>query len=76
MYGTHTPVWSFNAFSPSFTGGAAVAIGALAGSGPSLVVGAGTGGGSQVKILDPTTRTLIATFLGAPGAAAVAVASG
>jgi hypothetical protein len=76
-YGTHTPLWSFDAFAPGFTGGTAVAVGALAaGSGPSLVVGAGPGGGSQVKILDPSTRALIASFLGAPGSAAVAVASG
>jgi hypothetical protein len=76
-YGTHTPLWSFDAFAPGFTGGAAVAAGTLAGGpGPSLVVGAGAGGGSQVKILDPSTRALIATFLGAPGSAAVAVASG
>jgi hypothetical protein len=71
-YGQRSPLWSFDAFSPSFTGGAAVAGGSAA----SLVVGTGAGGGSQVKVLDPTTRTLIGTFLAAPGSAAVAVAAG
>jgi hypothetical protein len=74
-YGKRKPVWSFDAFSPTFTGGAAVAAG-VGGSAPSLVVGAGAGGGSQVKVLDPATHRLTATFLAAPGSAAVAVASG
>jgi trimeric autotransporter adhesin len=71
-YAHHTPLWSFDAFSPTFTGGAAVAGGPAA----SLVVGAGAGGGSQVKVLDPTNHTLTATFLAAPGSAPVAVAAG
>jgi FG-GAP-like repeat len=71
-YGQRSPLWSFDAFSPSFTGGATVAGGPAA----TVVVGAGTGGGSQVKVLDPTTQTLTGTFLAAPGSAAVAVASG
>jgi serralysin len=74
-YGKHKPVWSFDAFAPTFTGGAAVAAG-VGGSAPSLVVGAGAGGGSQVKVLDPATHKLTATFLAAPGSAAVTVASG
>jgi hypothetical protein len=71
-YGRRTPLWSFDAFAPSFTGGAAVAGGPAS----SLVVAAGAGGGSQVKILDPATQTLVATFLAAPGSAPVAVAAG
>ena len=69
-YAKHRPLWSFDAFSPTFTGGASV------GGGASLLVGAGAGGGSQLKVLDPTTHRLIATFLAAPGSAAVAVAAG
>jgi hypothetical protein len=71
-YGQRAPLWSFDAFSPSFIGGAAV------GRGPagSLVVGAGAGGGSQVKLLDPAKHTLVATFLAAPGSSPVAVAGG
>jgi FG-GAP repeat protein len=75
VYGKRKPVWSFDAFAPTFTGGAAVAAG-VGGSAPSLVVGAGAGGGSQVKVLDPATHKLTATFLAAPGSAAVTVASG
>src|SRR5262249_51447536 len=74
-YGKRRPIWSFDAFSPPFTGGAAVAAGVV-GSAPSLVVGAGPGGGSQVKVINPATHRLTATFLAAPGSAAVTVASG
>jgi FG-GAP-like repeat/FG-GAP repeat len=75
-YGRHTPLWSVDAFAPTFTGGASVAAGVLGGSGPSLVLGAGAGGGAQVKVLDGATHLLDATFLGAPGSAAVSVAAG
>jgi hypothetical protein len=74
---THARLWSLDAFSPTFSGGAAVAAGVLAdGSGPAVVLGAGAGGGSQIKILDGTTHRLLASFLGAPGSAAVSVAAG
>ena len=71
-----TPRWSIDAFSSTFTGGAAVAAGVLTGSSPALVVGAGAGGGSQVKVLDGSTHLLLASFLGAPGSGAVSVAAG
>jgi hypothetical protein len=76
-YGAPKPVWSFDAFSPTFTGGATVATGVLGSrSRPTVVVGAGEGGGSQVKVLDGATHALLASFLAAPGSAAVTVAAG
>jgi hypothetical protein len=76
-YKTHARLWSVDAFSSTSNGGAAVAAGVLDGSsGPAVVVGAGAGGGSQVKVLDGTTHALRASFLGAPGSAAVSVAAG
>jgi hypothetical protein len=76
-YKTHSRLWSLDAFSSTFKGGVAVAAGMLAdGSGPAVVLGAGVGGGSQIKVLDATTHALLASFLGAPGSAAVSVAAG
>ena len=76
-YGRRTPLWSIDAFSPTLTGGAVVAAGTLAsGEGPELVVGAGPGGGAQVKVLDAATHHLLATFLAAPGSPPLAVAAG
>jgi len=76
-YATHARLWSFDAFSSTFSGGSAVAAGVLRdGFGPDVAVGAGAGGGSQVKILDGRTHALLASFLGAPGSEAVFVAIG
>jgi hypothetical protein len=76
-YKTHARLWSLDAFSSTFSGGSAVAAGVLSdGSGPAVVLGAGAGGGSQIKVLDGTTHRLLASFLGAPGSAAVSVAAG
>jgi len=75
-YQVRTPLWSFDAFAPTFVGGSAVAAGALAGAAPAVVVGAGAGGGTQVKVFDGATRDLLASFLAAPGSAAVSVAAG
>ena len=54
-YQMRNPLWSVDAFAPTFAGGSAVAAGALAGATPAVVVGAGAGGGSQVKVVDGTT---------------------
>jgi hypothetical protein len=76
-YKTHARLWSLGAFSSTFDGGAAIAACVLADpSGPAVVVGPGAGGGSQIKVLDGTTHALLASFLGAPGSAAVSVAAG
>jgi hypothetical protein len=76
-YKTHAQLWSLDAFSSTFGGGVAVTAGALSDvAGPVVVVGAGEGGGSQVKVLDGTTHAVLASFLGAPGSAAVSVAVG
>ena len=75
-YQVRTPLWSFDAFAPTFVGGSAVAAGALAGAAPAVVVGAGAGGGTQVKVFDGATHDLLASFLAAPGSAAVSVAAG
>jgi hypothetical protein len=76
-YDAPRPAWSFDAFSPTFTSGATIAAGVLKSrSSPALVVGAGEGGGSQVKVLDGATHALLASFLAAPGSAAVTVAAG
>ena len=74
---THGQLWSFQAFSPTFTGGAAVATADVNADGHAdLVLGAGSGGGAQVKLIDGATHTLLASFLGAPGSSAVAVGAG
>ena len=74
---TQSRLWSLQAFSPTFTGGTALATAPMnADRQPDLVLGAGSGGGAQVKVFDATTHTLLASFLGAPGSSAIAVASG
>ena len=75
-YQARTPLWSLDAFSSTFTGGSAVTTGAVGSAGPAVVLGAGAGGGSQVKVLDGTTHLLLASFLGSPGSAAISVAAG
>jgi len=74
---TKTRLWSFPAFSPAFTGGVAVAVDDVNGDGQAdLVLGAGTGGGAQVKVLDGKTHSLLGSFLGVPDSSAIAVGAG
>jgi hypothetical protein len=74
---TRTRLWSFDAFAPTFTGGVAVAVADLNHDGRAdVVIGAGEGGGSQMKALDGKTHTALASVLAAPGSAALSVASG
>jgi hypothetical protein len=76
-YKTHARLWSLDAFSSTFSGGIAVAAGGLSDvAGPVVILGAGEGAGSQIKVLDGTTHATLASFLGAPGSAAVSVAVG
>ncbi len=67
----------FTAFAPSFGGGVAVAAADVnADRRADVVAGAGAGGGAQVKVFDGGTGTLLSSFLGAAGSAAIAVAAG
>ncbi len=75
--GTGSLVSAFMAFSPQFTGGVNVAVGALFDSStPNIVVGAGPGGGPQVNVFR-TDGALIESFFafdpGFTGGVAVAV---
>ena len=70
-------LWSFPAFSLAFAGGVAVAADDVNGDGQAdLVLGAGTGGGAQVKVIDGKTHSLLGSFLGVPGSSAIAVGAG
>ena len=74
---TTTRLWSIDAFSSSFSGGVSLATVALEGTGGGdVVVGAGAGGGAQVKVIDGRTAALLGTFLGATGSAAIGLAAG
>jgi hypothetical protein len=74
---TKTRLWSVDAFAPTFTGGVGVAAFSLTGSaGANLVLGAGAGGGAQVKILNGKTAALLATFLGNTGSDAIDISAG
>ncbi len=56
-------LWDFLAFAPGFTGGIYVAAGDVNGDGlADVVVGAGEGGGPQVKVFDGATQSAIASF--------------
>lgn len=54
---------SFFAFDPGFTGGVSVAAGDVTGDGVAdIVVGAGAGGGPNIRVFDGRTFTLVASF--------------
>ena len=75
-------LWSIDAFGSSFSGGLSLAAFTPSQAQTSqprtaeVVVGAGAGGGSQVKVFDAAKGALLATFLGATGSNAVEVAAG
>ncbi len=88
---TGQTIAQFSAFDPAFTGGVSVALADVNGDGiPDLVVGAGPGGGSEVKVIDGTkldevqangeiaTSALLADFhafnVGSPSGVSVAAA--
>ena len=71
---TKRRLFSLTAFSPAFTGGVAVAADDVNGDGRAdLVLGAGAGGGAQVKVLDGKTGSLLSSFLGATDSSAIVV---
>jgi hypothetical protein len=70
---TSARLWSLPAFSPTFTGGAAVAAADVSGDGRGDLV---LGGGTEVKVFDGKTHSVLETFLGAPGSASIAVGAG
>jgi hypothetical protein len=54
---------SFFAYDPSFTGGVRVAVGDVTGDGtPDIIVGAGPGGGSDIRIFNSQTGAMIREF--------------
>ena len=50
------------AYEPTFRGGVRVAVGRSAGGGAILVTGAGAGGGAAVRVFDPLTGTVEASY--------------
>jgi hypothetical protein len=69
---TRRRLWSLTPYASTFTGGAAVAVDGRG----DLVVGPGAGGSCQVKAWNGRTHAVVASFLAAPGSAAVSVAAG
>ena len=70
---TPTPLASFFAFSPSFTGGLNVALGDIFGTGGlDIIAGAGKGGGPQVIVVDGSQLSKIPSSGILPGAAILA----
>lgn len=60
---TGTVLKSFAAFDSSFNGGASIAVGDVTrDGGPDIIVGAGPGGGPNVKVFDAATGTQIRSF--------------
>lgn len=54
---------SFFAFDPAFTGGVYVSAGNVSGGGAAeIIVGAGSGGGPQVKVFDAATANVLRSF--------------
>jgi hypothetical protein len=75
--GASTSLVSLAPFAAAVAGGAAVGAADLDGDRKAeVVVGAGSGGGSQVKVYDAVTRSVRLSFLGAPGSSPVSVAAG
>src|SRR5438477_11067796 len=69
---TRRVLWTLEPFGPIFRGGTAVAAGLFEhGTTADVVVGAGAGGGCQIRIWNERTHALVTSFLGAPGSAAV-----
>jgi hypothetical protein len=73
---TSTRLWSVDALGQAFKGGITVATFAPGNGVDDVVVGAGSGGGAQVKLLSGAKAAFAGTFLGSPGSSAVAVAAG
>ena len=73
-----TRLWHFDAFEPSFTGGASVAAGDVDGDGtPEIVAASGSGRVGEVRVFDATGRQLL-SFLpfGSDYAGGLSVATG
>jgi hypothetical protein len=71
--GTGAVLADFYAFAQTFAGGATVAVGDVNGDGvPDLIVGAGPGGGPEVKVIDGTKLSQIQTGGQVPASALLA----
>jgi hypothetical protein len=63
----NSTLWSFYAFSQSFTGGVNVAAGDINGDGRAdIIVGAGAGGGPVVSVFDGETGATLASYFAYP----------